>query len=462
MSTDEARKLTERFESRQGQRNIEDLEAEFWDSFIRKCVHWKTGRPIELYEYQKDALRKIWGNQKTLLHQGRQCGKTLIVALFLAFMSRWKPNQQILILSFREDQSKLMLRYVRFILMRHEDQAYRENIEHASVKSLAFKNGARIDAMPSGQVSRGYAADIFVLDESELVSDDDLTAILPTKLATESKQIFLGTSWSIDNFWYTWTTKPQQFGFAYSRMTSVDAAQPNGPIRPKDLADLRRELEAGRFDQECLLIPLSSELRWFPQELLETVFTDEPYLEDFPAGSEMFVGVDPATSNRDESIAYPLVQMLDGSVEDLPVLTWHGTPAAVQVQALGLFARKYERFGPVFIVDQTSAFGITFCDLLEAANLRFQPFTFSSQSKAILYTKGKVQLEELAVKLRDQRTKHQLAVYRFRESEQVKGRFRFGQVNIPDDRADALMLALWGEGLPDVYGPGKHPQTRSF
>ena len=134
MSTDEARKLTERFESRQGQRNIEDLEAEFWDNFIRKCVHWKTGRPIELYEYQKDALRKIWGNQKTLLHQGRQCGKTLIVALFLAFMSRWKPNQQILILSFREDQSKLMLRYVRFILMRHEDQAYRENIEHASVK----------------------------------------------------------------------------------------------------------------------------------------------------------------------------------------------------------------------------------------------------------------------------------------------------------------------------------------
>ena len=26
----------------------------------------------------------------------------------------------------------------------------------------------------------------------------------------------------------------------------------------------------------------------------------------------------------------------------------------------------------------------------------------------------------------------------------MKGRFRFGQVNIPDDRVDSLMLALWG------------------
>ena len=134
------------------------------------------------------------------------------------------------------------------------------------------------------------------MDESELVSDDDLTAILPTKLATESKQIFLGTSWSVDNFWYSWTTKPDEYGFAYSKMTSVDAQMPNGPIRPKDLADLRRELEGPRFDQECLLLPLSSELRWFGQELLAKVFTAEPYLPLFPPRSIMKVGVDPATS----------------------------------------------------------------------------------------------------------------------------------------------------------------------
>ena len=298
ISTDEARRLAERLEASQSQRPTQDLEREFWERFIPLCIHWKTGKPIELYEFQKDALRKIWANQRVLLHMGRQCGKTLIVALYLAFMSRWKPNQQILILSFREDQSKLMLRYVRFFLLRHEDQAYRENIEFASVKHLSFKNGTRIDAMPSGQVSRGYAADIFVLDESELVSDDDLTAILPTKLATESKQIFLGTSWSIDGFWFEWTNRHEELGYGYSRMTSVDAQAPNGPIRPKDLADLKRELEGPRFDQECLLLPLSSELRWFGQELLARVFTTEPYLPLFPPGCKLFVGVDPATSTR--------------------------------------------------------------------------------------------------------------------------------------------------------------------
>ena len=145
------------------------------------------------------------------------------------------------------------------------------------------------------------------------------------------------------------------------------------------------------------------------------------------------------------------MQLPGGVVEDLPVLGWHGTPAPVQVLALKEFARKYEGLNPMFVVDETSAFGITFCDLLKSANLRFEPFTFSSQSKALLYTRGKTALEELTVKLRDQRTKHQLGVYRFRESEQVKGRFRFGQPNIPDDRADALMLALWAISQPKAH-----------
>jgi hypothetical protein len=175
--------------------------------------------------------------------------------------------------------------------------------------------------------------------------------------------------------------------------------------------------------------------------LLAKVFTDEPYES---AAGELIVGVDPATSMRDESIAYPLMVRGEADVSDLPVLAWHGTPAPVQIQALKEFARKYEAYNPVFIVDQTSAFGITYCDLLKAAELQFLPFTFSSQSKAVLYTGGKTVLEELRVKLRDQKTKHQMAVYHFRESEHVKGRFRFGQVNIPDDRCDALMLALWG------------------
>jgi hypothetical protein len=34
ISTDEARRLTERFEASQGQRNVNDLQAEFWERFL--------------------------------------------------------------------------------------------------------------------------------------------------------------------------------------------------------------------------------------------------------------------------------------------------------------------------------------------------------------------------------------------------------------------------------------------
>jgi hypothetical protein len=284
-----------------------------------------------------------------------------------------------------------------------------------------------------------------------LTSDDDYSAILPTKLVTKAKQIFMGTTWSVDNFWYAWTTKPDEYGFAYSWMTSEDAKWPTGPISPKDLADLKHELSECRYDQECMLIPLSSEQRFFPPSLIAAKFTNEKYLEEFLEGSVMYVGVDPAASSRDESIAYPILQQPGGCVEDLPVLAWHNTPAPVQVQALKLFVEGYAAFNPLLIVDNTSAFGITFSDLLKAAGVWFLPFTFSSQSKALLFTKGKTMLEDLTVSLHDQETKHQLGVYQFRESEQVRGRFRFGEKNVPDDRVDALMLALWGLREPERY-----------
>jgi hypothetical protein len=63
--------------------------------------------------------------------------------------------------------------------------------------SIWFRNGSRFDGLASGQVSRGLAADIIVIDECELLMDDDLAALLPTKLATSAKQIFLGTTWSV-------------------------------------------------------------------------------------------------------------------------------------------------------------------------------------------------------------------------------------------------------------------------
>ena len=93
ISTDEARRITERFEIQQGKRSSRrNFEKEFWERFVLGCVHWRTGKPIQLYPYQIDALKKIWGNQRTLLHFGRQVGKTMLCALYLAFMSRWKPN----------------------------------------------------------------------------------------------------------------------------------------------------------------------------------------------------------------------------------------------------------------------------------------------------------------------------------------------------------------------------------
>ncbi len=447
---EQAKHLTERLESHHASQEISvDLEKRFWAEFLPAANHWKTGRKLQLYAYQTDVLEKIWRNQRILIHWGRQLGKSMCVSLFLAFLTRWKPGLQALVLSFREDQSKLVLRMLRGFLVKHEDPSYAENIQFASAKHLILRNGGRVEAMPSGQVSRGFSPDVFVLDESELVNDSDLEALLPTKIATGAKQIFLGTSWSVDNFWFNWTTKPDEFGFVYSRKLSTQAIQPNGPVSEKDLQDLRKELDEVKFNQECLLIPLSEEQRWFPQELLAKVFTDEPYAKMFHNGCRLFVGVDPAVSGRDESVAYPLMVKSDGLVEGLPVLAWHNTPAPMQVQALKEFARKYEAYEPLFVLDMTGPFGITFGDLMRAAELPIMEFSFSAQSKAILYTRGKTILEDSPVRLRDPKTKQQLSLYHFRESETTKGRFKFGKTGIPDDRADALMLALWGLG--------KHP-----
>ena len=84
---------------------------------------------------------------------GRQCGKTLLVASIPRLYEPLETEHANSHSQLPGRQSKLLLRYLRFFLMRHEDEAYRENIESASVKHLAFKNGTRIDAMPAAKLA---------------------------------------------------------------------------------------------------------------------------------------------------------------------------------------------------------------------------------------------------------------------------------------------------------------------
>lgn len=178
----------------------------------------------------------------------------------------------VVITSFKHERAKEIVKWVRDWCYAHKDSAYADNIEYDAQTHLHFKNGVRIIALPHGESARGYAARIIVMDESQLVPDNDLAAILPTGAATAAKQIFMGTVYGTSGFWWKWIQSAESLHYALSQIRSSDAIHPAGPINGPELAALKLTLGDAFFNQECDLIPIPDIDVFFGADLVKSAY----------------------------------------------------------------------------------------------------------------------------------------------------------------------------------------------
>lgn len=158
--------------------------------FIEKyCWILSTeGRMLfKLYDYQKRLIEHYCEHPKTVTLLARQSGKTESAAAFLLWWAIFKPDQFILIASYKADAAKAIMKRIKFM---YEELPWwiKPGVKLPggwNVMSVEFDNGSRIlSETTTGNTGRGYSINLFYLDEFAYVhpsiADEFWTSIFPT------------------------------------------------------------------------------------------------------------------------------------------------------------------------------------------------------------------------------------------------------------------------------------------
>jgi hypothetical protein len=416
---------------------IASLKDKFYHEFLPGCRHPRgkhRDEPITLYEYQREMIDEFFKHQVNIWEIGRQGAKTSTAALLLAFLSRELTGDAI-ISSFRMERSTELVDWVKGWCKSHTDPGYAENLGNDATEHAYFKTGFRVKALPHGQTARGFTTALVITDESQLMDDEDLSALLPTGLTTAPKRLHMGTVWGSSGWFWRMARSADQFRYHLIHITSEEALAPHGPILKPELDRLQLELGEPQYNQECLLIPIPDITTFFGEEIVKQA-TDDYIRPTLTPQSTVIVGWDHAVSAGDESVAF--VGILDQKmniISEYEVRRWLNISLHQQANEI---SQAYP--DAYYCLDSTAEGGKIALDEARRCGLNVSPIDFS-KSKPTLMITHKNRMQQGLFKFQDEKTRIQHLNYKFSESETVKGRYKYGAPGNPDDRVDAAALA---------------------
>jgi hypothetical protein len=204
-----------------------------------------VGRPREPFQLRSFSLKK----RITAVVAPRQSGKSETLALLALWWAYRSPSQRILIVSAGDEASKRLLALIRQIATGSPLLAGSVVDEQSGL--LTLTNGSRIKAVPASERQiRGETADLLIIDEAALVSDDvGLGAAFPTAAAREHARILLCSSAGPANGFFF---DHVQVGLAHSEHVDADLwdIEDCWWVTPSTRESLRVSLGPQRFDAE--------------------------------------------------------------------------------------------------------------------------------------------------------------------------------------------------------------------
>ncbi len=154
---------------------------------------------LEPYEWQQKVLRS--DAQRILLNCCRQSGKSTVVAVLAAHQATYRTGSNTLIISPGERQSALVLEKVHDTL---EAAGWPVAPRRESVTQIALANGSRVVALPSSSkgTTRGYTADLLLVDEASHVPDEQMADMAPVLAVSGGRLIALSTPFGSRGWWW--------------------------------------------------------------------------------------------------------------------------------------------------------------------------------------------------------------------------------------------------------------------
>lgn len=163
---------------------------------------------IELYKYQKDALRMLRDNRYNILLASRQLGKTVMLCIYALWVACFNDDQNIMIVANKESTAIEIFRRVR---MAYEQLPnwLKPGVKEYGKTSMELTNGSRIGiSTTTGSAARGQALNVLILDELAFIDppsimEDFWRSVWPTiSRSKHSKVLIASTPNGTDNLFY--------------------------------------------------------------------------------------------------------------------------------------------------------------------------------------------------------------------------------------------------------------------
>jgi len=153
--------------------------------------------PFKLYDFQEAAVRALHENRLTLLMQGRQTGKTCVLAAYAYWFSIFNYDKYTLLGSLTNAVAAGYLNRARFI---HENVPdwMKPKLKYNNKQAMEFDNGSIIRSVAMTEcMGRGMTCSLILLDEfayvSKRIQDELWNSLYPMIACTHAKFVISST-----------------------------------------------------------------------------------------------------------------------------------------------------------------------------------------------------------------------------------------------------------------------------
>lgn len=192
---------------------------------------------FDLYEYQRRLIRHYVSYKKCVTLLARQSGKTESAAAFLLWWAIFKPDQKILIASYKADAAKAIMKRLKVM---YEELPWwlKPGVKMPggwNVMSVEFENGSQIIAETTTEnTGRGYSINLFYLDEFAYVhpniADAFWTSIFPTISSSPTCRCIITSTANTDEdkfakIWFNSIISKYSYDASATKQVREDAIQ---------------------------------------------------------------------------------------------------------------------------------------------------------------------------------------------------------------------------------------------
>lgn len=257
-----------------------------------KVVHQKRGLiPMELYDYQREAIIKFQKKSKLIMATARQCGKTTIATVVILWIALFNEHKNIAILANKEATAKEVLSRIQ-LAYEYLPSHLQGGVKEWNKKSVEFENGCKIFAdATSGSSARGKSLYLLYIDECAHVEgwEDFAASVLPTISASvsddpndtgeDAKLIFTSTPNGLNHFYNYYNAAKEEDGeFGLVEVHWTDVPGRGEKWKAKALADLNYDEQ--KFEQEYCVGWLGSSGTLISGATLKILKESTPYWSD--------------------------------------------------------------------------------------------------------------------------------------------------------------------------------------